>query len=151
MRSGRKINRLIFFRRDTFWEPISLCLKIREWTPISKTRWPEGKILCEKCSGTAFRFLGQDRLVPVDGTMHSTIHIEVMERWIRPILTSLFPNENIAPCQPKEPWNALRNITLIASNWPSNSPDINTIKNIWAILKARMRKLDVRLMISSLI
>ena len=38
--------------------------------------------------------------------------------------------------------NCLKKINITVLDWPGNSPDLNPIKNLWFIVKNRLRKMD---------
>ncbi|CAG9826507.1 unnamed protein product [Diabrotica balteata] len=51
--------------------------------------------------------------------------------------------QDSAPCyKSKEIMAFFKNKMINVLDWPGNSPDLNPIENVWAICKARLRKID---------
>jgi hypothetical protein len=90
----------------------------------------------------AITVFGAGCLVPVEGTMNSVKYMEILELHLRPLAEALF-----GTC----PWKLLQDGTcchmshkttkylqdngIQCVEWPSYSPDINAIENVWSVLK----------------
>ena len=86
---------------------------------------------------------GTGRLYVVQGTMRQDQYKEVLKTRLLPQLKEWFPNEHPfvfmqdgAPCHTAKLIKAFllkEKIPLLP--WPGNSPDMNPIENVWALLK----------------
>ncbi len=91
---------------------------------------------------------GVGALYPVVGTMRQDQYRKVLESRLIPQIERWFGNaeeftfmHDGAPCHTAKSVKTYlqgKNIPVLA--WPGNSPDMNPIENIWAILKRRMAK-----------
>ena len=91
---------------------------------------------------------GAGRLYIVEGTMRQDQYKKVLQRRLIPQLKEWFPRRqkyifmhDSAPChKAKSITKYLLNKKIPVLDWPGNSPDMNPIENIWAILKKEMAK-----------
>ena len=92
-----------------------------------------------------FSKLGLGPLVALEGTMNSQNYIELLRDFVLPELNAagrqmVFRQDN-APCHKARivmDYFAQNNIETL--NWPPQSPDMNPIENLWAIIKAKRQK-----------
>lgn len=99
-----------------------------------------------------FSFTGPKSLVPISGMMNSHTYIPIVEKKAIPELKNLAEElgvenaifqQDSAPCHTSKLVKAFfRENNIYCLEWPGNSPDINPIENLWAIVKKRLRKLD---------
>lgn len=96
-----------------------------------------------------FSFIGVGPLCPVIGMMNSARYIDVLKYYAVPTLKIMknrsYPifQQDLAPCHTSKAvkkYFSEHSITVL--DWPGNSPDVNPIENLWAIMKAKLRKLD---------
>ena len=94
-----------------------------------------------------FSSKGLGRLKVIEETMKSQDYLNVLEHKMLPSARDLFGNENFiyqddsAPCHRSKAvkqWQESQNIEVLS--WPGNSPDMNPIENLWAILKQKVLK-----------
>jgi transposase len=86
----------------------------------------------------------RSQLVATTGTMNATKYIDVLKdhllgRYSKWALSRLvFQQDNARPhtAQITKDFFSSRRIAVLA--WPANSPDLNPIENIWAILKSKL-------------
>jgi len=92
-----------------------------------------------------FSKLGLGPLVALEGTMNSQNYVELLRDYVVPELNAagrhmVFMQDN-APCHKARnvmDYFAENNIETL--NWPPQSPDMNPIENLWAIIKAKRQK-----------
>lgn len=92
---------------------------------------------------------GPGRLVPVEGMMNSVKYQATLKTHLLPALRECFPNgdgifqQDNAPCHvSKKTQCFFRTEKITVLEWPGNSPDINPIENLWAIMKRRIMGKD---------
>jgi transposase len=95
-----------------------------------------------------FSVTGPGTLQPIDGMMNGDKYIDVLERKLVPELQK-FPagdaifQHDLAPCHTsRKVLKYMRDNKITTLQWPGNSPDINPIENLWAIIKQRLRSRD---------
>jgi hypothetical protein len=87
-------------------------------------------------------------LVPVSGMMNSEKYIHILETFLLPSAAAVFGDhpwkllQDAAPCH-----TAKRTMRFFEENhihlveWPKYSPDMNTIENVWSLLKHKLYRL----------
>lgn len=90
---------------------------------------------------------GPGTLTPIQGTMNSETYISTLDEHLWPVIAKDFGNSEFifqddnAPCHASlqtRTWKTENDINIL--NWPSQSPDINIIENVWHIMKIRLNK-----------
>ena len=103
----------------------------------------------EKTFWGCFSAFRPGRLYPVTGMMNSDTYILVLQTQLIPEMLKVLPNGNgiiqqdLATCHTSKKvkkFMVKNNIKIL--KWPGNSPDLNPIGNLWAIVKKRLRKHD---------
>ena len=96
-----------------------------------------------------FTWKGVGSLVVIEGMMNTDKYIDVLKRRAFPDLKRAFPGENgifqqdLAPCHSsRKTVKFFQENQVSVLDWPGNSPDLNPIENLWAIVKCRLRKTD---------
>ena len=81
--------------------------------------------------------------------INSEKYKNILETHLLIILQSRFPDgdgifqQNLAPCHTsKKLKKFFEEAAINVLEWPGNIPDLNTVENLWAIVKAKLRKCD---------
>ena len=93
-----------------------------------------------------FNARGFGRIKVCEGSMTSQKYLEVLNSHLKPtiqdlgIQNAIYLDDSARPhrTKPIKEWMQSEGIESI--EWPGNSPDLNPIENLWAILKSKLRK-----------
>ena len=97
----------------------------------------------------SFSYHGVGSLYPIAGIMNGDKYMEVINNKVLTDMEEAFPNgegifqQDLAPCHRANKVKRLfleKEIRVL--DWPGNSPDLNPIENLWAIVKLEARKKD---------
>ena len=118
---------------DEIWRPE--CLGVRGRKQFSAMFW--GCITHE----------GVGTFTEVDGNINSQKYINILDTHLWPVIARHFPNNNYLFQDDNAPvhsslatrqWKTENNIRCLT--WPSQSPDINIIENVWRTIKIKLQK-----------
>lgn len=112
---------------------------------VQKPKFPQKVMIWGQMSSKGF-----GRIHIVEGTMTGARYREVLRNYLIPQAQEWFGSENwilqhdLAPCHTAKvakefiDCNGIRMLT-----WPANSPDASPIETVWAIVKKRLRSLNL--------
>lgn len=120
------------------------------WKPefLQQTRHSGGGMLMIWGCITQF---GVGPLVFFNGTVDSQLYLDLLRKTVKPFLTQLnrqgwkewvFMDDNAPIHRATIVKNWIAKEGIDNPEWPPYSPDLNPIENIWAFIKAKLRKVD---------
>lgn len=95
-----------------------------------------------------FSSQGVGSLYQINGIMTGAMYREILKNHMAPVIRRLGPNfifqhDNDPKHTSKVVKNYLSNAKFIVLDWPSQSPDLNPIENIWGRIKQLLRRRSV--------
>jgi len=97
----------------------------------------------------SFSYNGVGSLHPIKGIMNADQYMQVINNKIQTDMEEAFPNsegifqQDLAPChRAKKVTKLFAEKRIRVLDWPGNSPDLNPIENLWAIVKLEAQKKD---------
>jgi len=97
----------------------------------------------------SFSFNGVESLYPVSGMMNADKYIDVIQHKVMRNMQAAFLDgrgffqQDLAPCHAaKKVKKVFEENQIKVLEWTGNSPDLNPIGNLWAIIKNRLRSKD---------
>lgn len=93
---------------------------------------------------------GTGRLYIVEGMMNQYQYKKVLEQRLIPQIKDWFPNGDFIFMHDGAPCHTAKSVTKFLEEkniktlpWPGNSPDMNPIENLWAIVKKKLKKYNI--------
>jgi transposase len=112
--------------KSDFDETVKYPLKINIWACIKKG--------------------GPNRIHIFENTMDAEIYKDILCGNILDLFTTnnnlIFQNDNDPKHRSKSTGALLKELNIINLNWPSYSPDLNPIENVWHLLKSKMNTIE---------
>jgi hypothetical protein len=92
---------------------------------------------------------GPGVLCMVEGRLNANIHIRILEEVMLPSVIEVFPHndfqhDNCVIHTSDLAQNWLRANVINVLSWPSRSPDINPIENVWSLMIKNMHRANIR-------
>ena len=98
----------------------------------------------------AISFAGKSELLVLHGHVNSEVYQETLKRGLLPFMRTHHPNgstfmQDNAPVHTSRATKAFLDEKRVQTlDWPANSPDLNPIENLWALMKKRLTDMVIK-------